>query len=76
MWRGRRNVGLGFTGFGVGVWDNKANTVFKDTGVGRDKGKGCPWARDRVRDHHHQGNKRPVDFGDLEWVGGWNDLHL
>jgi serine/threonine protein kinase len=69
LWKARRHVGLGFTGFGAGVWDNKANTVIKD------KGKGCPWGR--VRDQHHSGVKRPANHaGDLEWVGGLNDLHL
>ena len=74
LWKARRNVGLGFTGFGAGVWDNKANTVIKDTI--KDRGKGCPWARDRVRDHHHGKDKRHGDLGDLEWVGGWEHLHL
>merc|ERR1711900_133846 len=37
--KARRNVGLGFSGFGagVGVWD-KLNTTVKDTGA-RDKGR-------------------------------------
>jgi len=79
LWKVKRNViGLGsFTGFGAAVWDNKANTVIKD------KGKECPWVRDRVRDHYEQRGKgkNVVDHGDLEWVdrhsvGGWNDFHL
>jgi len=70
LWKGRRHVGLGFTGFGVGVWDNKVSTV-------KDKGKECPWAKDRARDHQEQRkDKQQVDLGDLEWVGGWHDLHL
>jgi serine/threonine protein kinase len=68
LWKARRNVGLGFTGFGAGVWDNKANTVIKDT---KDRGNGCPWARSRVRDHHGK-EKRQVEIGDLEWVGSWD----
>jgi len=63
----RRNVGLGFTGFGAGVWDNKMNSVVKE------RGKGCPWVRDGARDHHHGGKER---HGDLEWVGGWNESNL
>jgi len=64
LWKGRRNVGfgLGFTGFGV--WDNKANTVIKD------KGNGCPWARDRGRDHYERRNHKQRVEGDMEWVGG------
>ena len=68
LWKARRNVGLGFTGFGV--WDNKANTVVKD------KGNGCPWARDRGRDHYERRNHKQRVEGDMEWVGGWHDLHL
>jgi len=77
--KGKRNVfGLGgFTGFGAGIWDNKANTVIKD------KSRDCPWVKDRVRDHYEtRGKGKPyVDYGDLEWVdrhsvGGWNDFHL
>lgn len=72
LWKARRNVGLGFSGFGVGIWDNKAHHVVKDKGY-----HGCPWARDRARDHHDpHHHKQRGDFGDLEWVGGWNDLHL
>ncbi|KAL2067980.1 hypothetical protein VTL71DRAFT_16078 [Oculimacula yallundae] len=68
--KSRRNVGLGFSGFGagVGVWD-KLNTV-KDTSA-KDKGKGCPWAKEKSRDHGAY--KR---HGDLEWIGGFADLHL
>ncbi|TGO45900.1 hypothetical protein BCON_0357g00040 [Botryotinia convoluta] len=68
----RRNVGLGFTGFGTGGWDTKSNIVSKD------KGRECPWARAKGRDHHHQDKRKDKqsDLGDLEWVGGWHDLHL
>jgi serine/threonine protein kinase len=70
LWKARRNVGLGFTGFGgAGVWDNKANTAFKD------KGRECPWARDRVRDHPQYRKDKRADLGDLE-LGAWTDLHL
>jgi len=71
LWKARRNVGLGFSGFGagVGVWD-KLNTTVKDTGA-RDKGKGCPWAKEKSRDH---GYKRHGN--DTEWAGGFTDLHL
>jgi len=79
LWKVRRNgSGLGsFIGFGAGVWDNKVTTVI------RDKGRECPWTKDRVRDSHeqHGKGKHLVDHGDLEWVdrhsvGGWNDFHL
>jgi hypothetical protein len=75
LWKVRRNVGLGFTGFGAGIWDTKANTVIKD------KSKECPWIRDRNhggRDHHTRRSRerQQVDHhGDLEWVGGWNNFH-
>jgi len=84
LWHARRNVGLGFTGFGAGVWDNKLHTV-------KDKGNGCPWGqvpRSRARDHplpaaprkeksrDKKQQQRNDDHGDLEWVGGWDSLHL
>lgn len=74
-WKARRNVGLGFTGFGAGIWDSKANTVVKV------KGKDCPWIRDKdhkARDHHtRRSQERQPDLGDLEWVGGgWNPTSL
>lgn len=79
-WKARRQIGLGFTGFGAGVWDNKANTVIvtRDFGAKDHKAKICPWARDggksRDRNGHH-GN-RHYD-ADAEWVGGWQqDLQL
>ena len=69
LWKTDGKVGLGFAGFGAGVWDSKANTVIKD------KGKECPW--NRVRDHHDLRKSRAVvDQGDLEWVGGYQPLHL
>jgi len=70
LWKARRNIGFsGFTGSGVGLWDNKANIVSKD------KARECPWVR--VRDPHEPRKGKLVrDHGDLEWVGGWNDLHL
>jgi serine/threonine protein kinase len=89
LWKRQRNVGLGFTGFGAsGVWDSKvhnntpiklnstpfklANTPVKEKG----SGGGCPWVkdRDRVRDRPHRRGVGPL--GDLEWVGGFADLHL
>lgn len=78
-WKARRQIGLGFTGFGAGVWDNKANTVvIRDVGAKDHKAKICPWARESVksRDHNgHHGN-RHYD-ADSEWVGGWqHDLQL
>ncbi|CZT05412.1 hypothetical protein WAI453_005038 [Rhynchosporium graminicola] len=71
LWKVRRNVGLGFSGFGAGVGVcHKLNTV-KDTTSAKDKGKGCPWAKEKS--HDHGVHKR---HGDLEWVGGFADLHL
>jgi len=71
LWKTKRDSGLGFAGFGAKVWDNKANVVIKD------KGKDCPWVRDRTHDQRSKFVKLPVDdHGDLEWVGGHFDLHL
>jgi len=69
-WRGRRNLGNSSTGFGAGVWDNKANG----------KSKECPWGRDREhvpaqQPHHRQELGATDPFScDLEWVGGWQDF--
>ncbi|RDW89452.1 putative negative regulator of sexual conjugation and meiosis [Coleophoma cylindrospora] len=67
--KSRRNVGLGFAGFGSSVWDTKTNNV-------KDTGKGCPWSRDIKSKARDQESKRGKDLGDLEWVGGWHHLHL
>lgn len=74
-WRGRRNAGgissTGFSGFGAGVWD------FKDK-ANNNRTRVCPWVKDRDHQHyHHYQNHRKQrgrDLGDLEWVGGWQDL--
>ncbi|KAI6714955.1 hypothetical protein JHW43_002462 [Diplocarpon mali] len=72
----RRHIGLGFSGFGVGigVWD-KSNTVVKEMGA-KDKGKACPWEKEKARDPHCHKRHGELVNSDLEWVGGWNDLHL
>lgn len=72
-WKNRRNVGLGFAGFGAGVWENKGNIT-----LAKDKGKECPWVKekDRARDRQRHKDFRHKDLGDLEWVGGFTDLHL
>ncbi|MCJ1256670.1 hypothetical protein MMC24_004494 [Lignoscripta atroalba] len=71
------NVGAGVgMGIGVGteagVWDRKGNTP----SVG---GKVLDWRRDHHYHYHsdkfHEKEKED-DQGDLEWVGGWHDLHL
>jgi serine/threonine protein kinase len=77
VWRGRRNLAngtTGFTGFGAGVWDfkDKANNNYNYN----NRAKECPWARDRDQQRHQnlRGSKRrSSDLGDLEWVGGWHD---
>jgi len=72
LWKTQRHVGLGFSSFGVGVWDSKANTVIKD------KAKECPWVRNRdhLPDHHaRRSSERQIDLADLEWVGGFTNNH-
>ncbi|TVY67481.1 Serine/threonine-protein kinase ksp1 [Lachnellula suecica] len=71
LFKGRRNVGLGFTGFGASIWDNKANIVSKDRGI-----KECPWVKDSPRARDRPLRKDRHDLGDLEWIGGFHDLHL
>jgi serine/threonine protein kinase len=68
LWKSKRNVGLGFVGFGTGVWDNKAHTVFKGKST-------CPHSgRDRATQPPRKYSRGHV--GDLEWVSGWSDVHL
>ena len=70
LWKARRKVGLGFTGFGAGVWDSKANTVVKEKAK---EVKECPWIRDRTWDARRS-RERLAD-ADLEWVGGFGNNH-
>lgn len=72
LWKPKKNVGLGFSGFGAGVWDSKAHSVAKDKDVKttcpRPRGERLQQSRKYSRGHH---------VGDLEWVSGWgHDLHL
>lgn len=68
LWKSKRNVGLGFVGFGTGVWDNKAHTVFKEKST-------CPrGGRDKATQPPRKYSRGQV--GDLEWVSGWSDVHL
>lgn len=67
LWKSKRHVGLGFVGFGTGVWDNKAHTVIKDRST-------CPRGRDRPAQPPRKYSRGQV--GDLEWVSGWSDVHL
>jgi hypothetical protein len=64
--QGRSEFGLGFSGFGGGVWNatNKGHRVDGVIGekTGLDGGAGVL----------HPGAPPP----DSEWVGGWHDLHL
>lgn len=46
-----------------------------DFGVGKGQYQGYQeWSLSR--DWRHHANNSSDDIGDLEWVGGWNDLHL
>ena len=68
MSKTRYTSGFGFTGFGAGVWDSRANSV-------KDKSRECPWVRDRAWDQRRS-RERQTDMADLEWVGGFgNNLH-
>ncbi|KAJ2980152.1 hypothetical protein NUW58_g7023 [Xylaria curta] len=68
----RRQYGHNFNsyGIGMGVWDNMNHISQKwnrDNAVPR----GCPWNKGRDwnwREKRH-------DFGDVEWVGHWQEAH-
>jgi len=69
VWRSKRNVGLGFSGFGAGVWDTKAHiTPLKE----KENNKGtCPYSRMRTTQQPRKHYTRGFGMGDLEWVSGW-----
>lgn len=68
----RRQYGHNFNNYGVGmgtgIWDNQNHHKWnRDRSVSR----GCPWNKGRDwnwREKRH-------DFGDLEWVGHWQEAH-
>ncbi|KAI1008072.1 hypothetical protein K3495_g147 [Podosphaera aphanis] len=74
--RGGRNIGKVGTGLpGLGVHDlGPMMSQFKEMGF-KERDKGCPWTRDRVRNYHTGRQKRHGNSGDLEWVGGLDHLH-
>ena len=74
--------GFGNSGSGVGLeaWERKAgNKDVLSVGV-----KIRNWRRDQVGHHYSHGQDwtteeedvKDKEDGDLEWVGGWHDLHL
>ena len=69
-----RNVGTG-VGFDGGFWDRKDK--LKDTPHSGVKVK--DWRRENSPHDYHYGTRESIDEeddGDIEWVGGWHDLHL
>ena len=67
------NASAGFKAvLGGGVWDRKGNTP----SVGR---KVMDWRRDHHYSYHSDNvhsREKEGGQGELEWVGGWHDLHL
>lgn len=79
-WKARRNTGnskaaMAFTGFGaLGSLGTGGGTCPWEARVKDGKDKGKFW--DRTRDHQQPRKHKTGDMGDLEWVGGWHDLHV
>ncbi|KAI0539029.1 kinase-like domain-containing protein [Xylaria digitata] len=70
--KSRRQYGHNFNnyGIGMGMWDN-TNHFNHRWGRDRSASRGCPWNKGRDwnwRDKRH-------DFGDIEWVGHWQEAH-
>jgi hypothetical protein len=67
--RMQRDLGFGYSVVGAGVWDqhNHNHRWNKDRGKERpswNKGRDWNWRREKR-----------ADFGDVEWVGGWQEAH-
>ncbi|KAI1167418.1 kinase-like protein [Nemania serpens] len=70
--KSRRQIGHNFNnyGFGMGTWEN-VNNVGHKWNRDRSGPGGCPWNKGRDwnwREKRH-------DFGDVEWVGHWQEAH-
>ncbi|KAH9900635.1 putative serine/threonine protein kinase [Xylariomycetidae sp. FL2044] len=67
----KRQVGFGFNnnlhGVGMGIWDHTNHQKWA-----RDRSGECPWTKGR--DWNWRKEKRH-DFGDVEWVGHWQEAH-
>jgi len=77
----RRDWGLGSSGFDYGAWERKGSG---NGAGGRHYRLDQDWRRDHQehenatpKQHSFQPRERDFDLDDdLEWVGGWHDLHL
>ncbi|KAI1312092.1 kinase-like domain-containing protein [Xylaria venustula] len=70
--KSRRQYGHNFNnyGAGLGTWDN-SNHFNQKWNRDRSVSRGCPWNKGRDwnwREKRH-------DFGDVEWVGHWQEAH-
>ncbi|KAI8953994.1 kinase-like protein [Xylaria longipes] len=70
--KSRRQHGYNFNSYGVGmgIWDN-ANHLGHKWNRDQSVSRGCPWNKGREfnwREKRH-------DFGDIEWVGHWQEVH-
>ncbi|KAI1777709.1 kinase-like protein [Hypoxylon cercidicola] len=70
----QRQLGFGFNnlhGVGMGFWDN-ANHQNHKFNRDRATSRECPW--NKGRDWNWRKERRH-DFGDMEWVGHWQEAH-
>lgn len=59
---------------GTGVWDRRGHVPH--TGVGDSWSLSKDWRQPAWPQQHQRVKGDNDDIGDLEWVGGWHDLHL
>ncbi|OTB07173.1 hypothetical protein M426DRAFT_8902 [Hypoxylon sp. CI-4A] len=76
--KSRRQLGIGFNnahglGGGIGIWDyaNHNQQQYKSNRE-RASSRECPW--NKGRDWNWRKERRH-DFGDVEWVGHWQEAH-
>lgn len=71
----RQVAGLGAASAGATVWDQHSHqTQQSNLRWIKDRPKECPWNKGRDWNWNWRKEKR-FDFGDVEWVGGWQEAH-
>ncbi|KAI1406577.1 kinase-like protein [Hypoxylon fuscum] len=70
----KRQFGFGFNnlqGVGIGIWDH-ANQQNHKWNRDRTTSRECPWSKGRDWNWRKE---RRHDFGEVEWVGHWQEAH-
>ncbi|KAI1335551.1 kinase-like protein [Xylariaceae sp. FL0016] len=72
--KARRQFGNSFSNFGIGMgaWDSSNQLSQHRNREQTSPRGGCPWNKGRDRNWRKE---RRHDFGDIEWVGHWQEAH-